>query len=72
MMNLKEFRALDSRKSSMGRMNPLFQLLFSVNHRMVPTTLTFGWLHSVIYKFMQSGARWDLVVKLLTVLRMSC
>lgn len=32
---------------------------------MVPTTLTSGWLHSVICKFMQSGAHWDLVVKLL-------
>lgn len=41
-------------------------------HGMVPTTLTSGWLHSVICKFMQSRARWDLVVKLLTVLRMNC
>lgn len=41
-------------------------------HGLVPITLTSGWLHSVICKFMQSGARWDLVVKLLTGLRMSC
>lgn len=59
MMNLREFRALDSGKGSMGRMNPLFQPLFGVNHRMVPTTLSSGWLHSIICKFMQSGARWD-------------
>lgn len=62
----------DGFKGIQGRINPIFLLLCSANHKLVLTTLTSAGFHSLIFKFMQSGARWDSVVKLLTVLRMNC